>query len=471
MTKQEAVYEALRDGILRRVLPEGSRLPSTRVLAERWLLSRGTVETAFDRLCAEGYLFRTPGSGTSVSATVPDDYVAAGRPKVPTPRELETERQEIEAIQTRASGAEGRVRVGVPLVARLPDPALFPVTDWSRNLAKAVGEATIEQLTCSDPGGLPGLRREIAGYLRRYRDVRCTDDDVMVTTGIRHAVDLIARSTLAPGDEVCVEDPGYPSARQIFALAGAKITSIPVDDQGISVDALTRRPETKIVYVTPAHQSPLGVTMSVTRRLELLDWARSSGAWIIEDDYDSEFNYSNAPLPAMMSLDLGGRTIYCGSFNKTLLPGLRVGFIVAPIEMRRRLVQLWQTTGRSVAVSEQLALETYIRTGAFARHLRVARQAYAERRDMLLRILSRGAEGRYAVSGQHAGFHLVLWLKNGQGEQTLCRRAASEGVVLQPLSEFCHVVELPPAVVLGYTALTLGQVSDAAERIARLLAA
>jgi len=210
--------------------------------------------------------------------------------------------------------------------------------------------------------------------------------------------------------------------------------------------------------------------MSVSCRLALLEWAQSNGVVIIEDDYDSEFTYSGAPLPALTSLDRFHQTIYCGSFNKTISPDLRIGFVVAKGEIRRRLANVWQLLGRSTPLTAQIALERYIGSGAFARHLRVARHAYAQRRDCLLGLLETHARGLYSVCGHDAGFHFVLWLKSGQSKAQFCARAAKVGIALQPLSAFCHKARFAPAVLVGYTALTLPQIEAAGLKLAKMLA-
>ena len=461
--KQDSAYAALRDAILAKVLPPGSRLPSSRTLALRWHLSRGTVEAVFDRLRAEAYVSRAPGSGTRVCALVPERFLMAAY-GAPAPVRAAAPGAAV-AYPLPATAARG----GVPFIARMPDPALFRMAAWAAHVARALAGASTEQLCSADPSGALALREHIADYLARYRGVQCGADAIIVTTGIRHTVDLVARSVLCAGDKVCVEDPGFRSAQNIFALAGATLAFVPVGLEGIDCATLRRHPDARLAYVTPAHQSPLGVTMSVTRRLELLDWASASGAWIVEDDYDSEFNYHSAPLAALKSLDRYDRVIYCGSFNKTLFAGLRVGFMVVPAALKSRLLETWQLTGRSVAVTEQLALAAYMGGGAFVRHLRLARRAYQERRDALLDALRRGAPGLYTVTGQQAGFHCVLWLPQGCDEAAFCARAAAAGLSLHPLRAFCREARPAPAVLLGYSALTLAQVRFGADKLAALL--
>jgi len=443
-------------------------MPSTRTLALRWRVSRGTIETVYDRLCAEGYLARRPGAGTFVSASIPDGYLMAQ--SIASPKKQPLAATQKPPSQQDNPVHETCVRVGVPFVARLPDPSLFQQEHWLRLAAKTIRTSDVSLAQRADPAGLLSLRAQIAGYLYQFRGMDCTPQDILLTTGTRHAIDLICRSFITASDKVCVEDPCYPFARDIFALARADIAAVPMQADGLQMSALHRHGDAKLIYVTPAHQSPLGITMSVSCRLALLEWAQSNGVVIIEDDYDSEFSYSGAPLPALTSLDRSHHTIYCGSFNKTISPDLRIGFVVAKGEIRRKLADVWQLLGRSTPLTAQIALEKHIANGAFARHLRVARHAYAQRRDRLLRLLDTHARGLYSVSGHEAGFHFVLWLCNGQSEVEFCARAASAGIALQPLSAFCHKTRFPPAVLVGYTALTMPQIEEAGIKLAKILA-
>ncbi|WDU65397.1 PLP-dependent aminotransferase family protein [Pseudomonas poae] len=438
--KQQAAYDALRAAILNRQLPAGSRLPSTRSLAERWLVSRGTLEAAYERLHSEGYVQRLAGSGTRVCAVIPEQFIAAP-----------TARDSVRRLAVPDQPDTG-VQSHVPFVARRPDASLFDLKAWARCISRGLLQLGPGVLEAAHPAGLPALREQIADYLRSYRGMQCEADEVIVTTGIRHALDLIARTLLKAGDTACVEDPGYTPARRLFSLAGARVLAVPVTAEGLDT---ARLPDTAcLAYVTPAHQAPLGMTLSVSRRLALLDWAARADAWVVEDDYDSEYNYNSAPLAALKSLDSGDRVIYCGSFNKNLFPGLRVGFMVVPKTLRPALLRTLQLTGHSVGATDQLGLVEFLGSGAFVRHLRASRQAYQARRDALLACLPDNC----VVSGQQAGLHFVLWLPAGVAEQDFCTRAAAVGLTLQPLGKFCLDAELPPAVIIGYTALTLAQI-------------
>ncbi|QVM93553.1 PLP-dependent aminotransferase family protein [Pseudomonas entomophila] len=456
--KQQGAYQALRDAILERRLLAGAALPSSRTLAARWGLSRGTLEVVFDRLRSEGYIERRSGSGSRVCAVVPEHLLgvdnatpALAASGVPSP--LET-----------------RVRAGVPFVARLPDPALFPPRQWAQLLTQTLNCASPDQLAHATAQGSPALREQLAGYLAQHRGIACSADDLIITHGIRDSLELVIATLLRPGDIAAVEDPGYPAAAALLRQAGAQVRAVPVDDDGLRSDALPGC-GARLLYLTPAHQAPTGATLPVSRRLALLDWAQREQAWVIEDDYDSEFNYNSAPLPALKALDPGDRVIFCGCFNKTLFAGLRVGYLLVPKAWRAALLSRIELTGRAVGVVEQLALARLIERGGLLRHLRAARHTYQQRRDALAAVLQQHAPGRFTLHGDHAGLHCLLRLPTGSDTEHLCQRAAEVGLHLQPLQRFCIDVRPPPAIVLGYASLTLAQVRHAGRQLAELLLA
>jgi GntR family transcriptional regulator/MocR family aminotransferase len=466
-TKQERAYLAIRDAILNGLLQATDRLPSTRMLAQRWGIARGTLESVFERLQLEGYISRQVGSGSRVSAVMPDSYLkAVSHTRTAAPSEAKP--LELEAMPVRPE-QEHRAQVGVPFVARLANPLLFAPAEWAAHLQRAMAAMQPEQMCSAEPQGALVLREQIARYLRAHRGIDCHAGELLITNGIRHGIDMVARCVLAPGDRVCVEDPGYPAVHRIFEEAGARLLYAPVDHEGLDLCGIPHSTHYRLAYVTPAHQSPLGVIMSATRRLELLDWAQRHDAWIIEDDYDSEFNYQSAPLPALKSIDSIKRVVYCGSFNQALFSNLRLGYLLAPPPLHNQILALWHTVGRSVGVSEQLGLAEFMRGPAFLRHLRRARQEYQTLRDIVLDTLMAHAAGRYRISGEHAGFHLILWLAADHDEQALIQQAQTLGLVLQPLAHSCRLIQLEPAFVVGFAALTRAQAKNAARKLAQLL--
>jgi GntR family transcriptional regulator/MocR family aminotransferase len=456
--KQAWVYRQIRERILDGALPAGARLPSTRSLAERWRLSRMTVDTAYEQLRSEGYLVSRVGSGTCVAAVVPDRFVAAQG------------LQRIDASCKPAGPPEAAARAQ-PFVARLADASLFPMDEWRRLLAQSARRVTPAQLSADDPLGAWPLREQIAHYLGIARGMACSAEQVVVLSGIRQGLDLAARLLVSAGDKVLVEDPGYMHAMALFGQYSRRVVPIAVDADGFSVARARRHRGVRLVHVTPAHQSPLGIAMPVSRRLELLAWARDAGCWIVEDDYDSEFNYERLPLPALKSLDEADRVIHCGSFNKTMFAALRIGYAVLPRALLPAFSQLRQATGRSTSVIEQMALAEFLRGGGFARHVRRARSVYQRRRDAVVGLLQAAVgEAQLRISGQQAGFHFVWWLPPGIDEAGLVRRAEAKGLKLEPVSALCRRVTLPPGLVIGYSALQDGTMRRLGHTLASLLA-
>ncbi len=484
-SKQTWVYRQIRERILKGVLPSGGRLPSTRSLAARWHIARSTVEAAYDQLRSEGYTAGTVGSGTYVAAVIPDNFFRDGLPgESGRPLSAAADRSSgatapggglagRRPIQAAAPGGAGHPsrrassrpaavaglppvpapRSEPPFTARSADASLFPMGAWRKGLMASAQRVSPSQLANEESQGWRPLREQIARYLGAARGIACDADQVVVLTGIRDGIDLSARILLSREDKVLVEDPGYLNAVPLFSQYTRRITPIAIDEHGFSVARARRQHGVKLVHVTPAHQSPTGVTMPVSRRLELLDWAAQTGCWILEDDYDSEFNYDSAPLAALKSLDSGDRVIHCGSFNKTMFNALRIGYAVLPRPLVAAFTRARHTTGRSNSIIEQMTLATFLEDGSFARHVRRARPIYAGRRDQLMRLLRQAVgPAPLQVSGEQAGFHLVWWLPASVDLADLLRRAQDQGIGIESVADFCLRVQLPPGVVIGYSA-------------------
>lgn len=436
-SKQSWVYREIRQRILRGLLPAGTRLPSTRSLAQAWCVARSTVEAAYDQLRSEGYSAGSVGSGTYVAAVIPDNFFHRGVPG--------------EGRQGKEASLSARGRERNP---RGADAALFPMMAWARALAAGARQATPAQLAIDDAQGWRGLREQIARYLGAARGIHCDPDCIVVLAGIRDGLDLSARLLLTAGDKVLVEDPGYLTAYPIFSRYTDQVLPLAIDAQGFPVAAARRQRGVRLVHVTPAHQSPTGITMPVSRRLELLAWAEQQGCWILEDDYDSEFNYEGAPLAALKSLDAGERVIHCGSFNKTLYNALRIGYAVVPGTLVERFVQARRDTGRAASIIEQMALAELLRSGGFARHVRKARNVYARRRDQVLQCLRQAVgEASLRVSGAQAGFHLVWWPPPGWDVTALLGDPRAAELGLRPITAFSRRVQTEPGIVIGFSAL------------------
>ena len=412
------LYDALRDAILSGRLRPGSRLPSTRALADDLGASRNTVLAAFGQLLAEGYLEGRVGAGTTVARTLPETLLRA-RPEVEGTkqpgRRPRLSRRGAQLLGTRGGVANAAI-AAQPFRPGLPGLDAFPFDLWTRLVARRWRRVPRQLLDYGDPAGYAPLREAIAAYLGEARAVRCEASQVIVVTGAQQAVDLAARVLLDPGDTAWVEDPGYQGARGALIAAGIRLAPVPVDAEGLDVRRGARSaPGARLVYVTPSHQYPLGVTMSLNRRLALLEWASASGAWILEDDYDSEYRYAGRPLAALQGLDTAGRVIYAGTFSKVLFPALRLGYLVVPPELVDAFVAARALADRHSPSVTQAALADFIDGGHFARHVRRTRALYAERQAALVHAARRTLGGLLEVAPAEAGMHLMGWLPRRRG--------------------------------------------------------
>ncbi|ODP33664.1 PLP-dependent aminotransferase family protein [Pandoraea sp. ISTKB] len=452
-TRQAWVYRCVRERIVSGALRRGDRLPSTRTLAERWGVSRGIVELAFEQLTLEGYVASRVGAGTEVVADLPGAGASTDRmnPSVAPP----------EPLPENAASLASKT-------GRSPDAALFSLPVWRKHMNRALRTVTPELLADTDPRGYLPLRESIARYVRMTRGIACEAAEIVVTTGIRHAIDLVTEVLADDATAFYLEDPGYKNLSSLIRAPLPRCVSVPVDDEGFVVEAADRAGEGRsgIAYVTPAHQAPLGTTMSINRRMQLLEWAAARNVWIVEDDYDSEFSYGSAPLPALKAIDTHGRVIHCSSFNKTLFPSLRIGYLLAPPALLARIAGLRSASGRANSLIEQMALASYIDAGDFARHLRASRSVYLRRRNLLLETLRARMVTPCRVTGEHAGFHFVLWLPTPMDEAALVATLREQGVFVEGLREFTRAQAMPPALVLGYAALEEARLPEIATRIA-----
>jgi GntR family transcriptional regulator / MocR family aminotransferase len=360
-------------------------------------------------------------------------------------------------------------RGGVSACAFRPGiPALdaFPRDLWARIAARQCRQSKPDIFSYGDPAGYPPLRRAIAEYLRAARGVNCTWEQVIVTSGSQQALDLAARVLLDPGDTAWVEDPGYFGVRGAWTAAGVHCAPVPVDAEGLNVaQGELSAPRARMVYVSPSHQYPLGVTMSLARRMALLAWARRRSAWIAEDDYDSEFRYAGRPLAALQGLDTGGRVIYIGTFSKVLFPALRLGYMVAPAGTVDAFAAARALADRHPPGPSQALVAEFLMEGHFARHVRRMRTLYAERQAALVSAARREWDGLLEVSPADAGMHLVAWLAKGANDRGVSNRAAAAGVSAPPLSAYCHSVVARPALLLGYAAINARKIQEGARRL------
>jgi GntR family transcriptional regulator/MocR family aminotransferase len=452
---QVQIYASIRRAILAGLVAPGTRLPSSRSLAADLKISRTTTVLALDQLTAEGYLTTRRGSGTFVTRELPDD-----RLRTPAVHRAVASRHPPLSRRGAALAAVPRTALkieGAPRAFRLGTPALelFPIQLWTRLATRRLKSLTLAQLDYGPGGGLPALREAIAEHVRRARGTACVADQVIVVSGAQHGLELICRVLLDPGDVAWIEEPGYPGARAALVAAGADIRCIPVDAQGLSVEAGARRQGTpRLVYVTPSHQFPLGVPMTLPRRLALLTWARAAGAWIIEDDYDSEFRYGTRPIPCLHGLNDDGRVIYVGSFSKTLFPALRLGFVVVPLDLRDALIAARRAGDIHPSVPDQAILAEFMAEGHFERHLRRMRTEYQARLEALARAASRHCRGTLEIRPVVAGLHAVGDLADVD-DALVFDEAMARGVEAMPLSRYYFDRRGPAArgLVLGFAAI------------------
>jgi GntR family transcriptional regulator / MocR family aminotransferase len=453
VTARQWLYAALRDGILAGRLRPGARLPGTRDLAAQYGLSRGTIVSAFEQLHSEGYVEGSVGSGTYVSSILPDELLEA-RPHT--------------RMQPPAQGRSGRGlsayarRLG-PTVPFNPQPArafrtdmpavdLFPTTLWTQIATRRLRRLSASLLLGSDPMGYRPLRDAIAEYLIASRGVKCDPEQIAIVSGVQDALDLVARLVLDPGDTVCMEDPGYQGAAGVFESVGAKVRAIPLDEQGMKVPPPRLR-TAGLVYVTPAHQFPMGMTMTLPRRLELLEWARNAGALIFEDDYDSEYRYSGRPVPSLQGLDSGGQVLFFGTFNKVLFPSLRLAYLVIPPDLVPHFTAAISATRRHAPLLDQAVLCDFITEGHFGRHLRRMRQVYAERLSVLLESARERLAGLLELSDIEAGLQTAGWLAPGITGEAAAKAALERRVDVTPLSRHARLPTAREGLQLGFAAV------------------
>ena len=450
------LYEQLRHAITEGRLKPGDQLVPSRQMASELHVSRHTVTTAYGRLVAEGYAEGRAGGGSVVASASP----GAAQGTRPAAGLRPGRRFAGWSPYFRAP----RYGIRYDLRPGLPDPALFPAALWRRRVAAAVAA---ERPEYGDPAGRSRLRRAIAAWVARSRSVAATDDTVVVTCGAQHAIDLVARVLLEPGDCVAVEDPGYLPAVRLFGALGADVVGVPVDDQGLVVDQLPA--SARIVYVTPSHQYPLGMTMSMPRRRALLRWAERHDAAVIEDDYDTEFRYVDRPLEPLQALDANGRVVYVGSFSKTFSPSVRLGFTVVPPLLAEPIAALRQLIDWHPPTVLQTALAGFINDGLLDKHIRRSRRSYAERHHILAEALAGPLAGHLAAHAPNAGLHITAELRGGLREAEVLRAAGRAGLATGGLSDCFHTAPAQPGLLLGFGAVSTTALPAALDLLGRVL--
>jgi GntR family transcriptional regulator/MocR family aminotransferase len=471
------LYRALRQAILDGRLPAGAVLPGTRVLAQQYGVARGTAQAAYRQLLSEGYLETHLGSGTRVCATVPDRTLRAPA-AVPPALCADTQPP---ALGGTLLASLGGLPPPFPLLTHaeaMPffphrcDVGAFPIDVWRKLCTRQLRESRRHILYGTEMAGLPGLRAAIARHLGIARGVSVSPDQIVVLGSVQQALDLCTRLLVAPGEQVWIEDPGYPGARQAMLAAGARLVDVPIDPDGMCVEqAIQAAPGARLAYVTPARQAPLGVALSPARRHALLQWARERGSYIFEDDYDSEYRFVAKPIPALRSLAGSAQhVVLAGTFSKLLFPGIRLAFVALPEHLVPPFLRALSLTARQPNGLMQAVLADFIDDGHFDRHMRRMRRVYASRADAFLTAARRHWAGLLEVPVPQAGLDLVAPLV-AHDEADAMQRLASAGIVAMPLQHYRGSTEYPPALVLGFAPFTEEAIDAGARRMADALRA
>ncbi len=469
------LYAAMRAAILEGRLGAGDRMPASRVLAADLGVSRNTALAAVDQLVSEGYLETRRGSGCYVARDLPDarPVPAPVRNASPSTAEVRLSRRGRGLAATLRSSAAARGRWYPCFSPGVPDNSDFPFALWARLLARSWRHPANDVVQGGDPAGHPDLRKAVADYLRQARGVRCEAEHVLILSGIRQAVDLTCRLLLDPGDAVWLENPCHTGVRAAIAAAAVKIADVPVDRDGIEVArGIAKAPKARLACVAPSHQYPLGVVLSLQRRLQLLAWAREAKAWILEDDYDSEFRYEGRPLATLQSLDSEGRVIYVGSLSKVLFPSLRIAYLVSPPALVDAFRRARAAIDEYPPMTPQPALAAFFAEGHLAAHVRRQRKRYAERQARLLDLAARHLTGKLELAADPAGLHLVarpLGPLARIPDAEIERRLNAAGIVAPALSRYYVGKRVQSGLLLGYAAVPDDLVEPALQRMAEVL--
>jgi GntR family transcriptional regulator / MocR family aminotransferase len=449
------IYDRFRDAIARSVLKPGDRIPSARALTKELGLARGTIDAAYSLLAAEGYIQARGQAGTIVMPGL--------KPRAPAPSTPRSDRF--------STAVSFRPESILPFQMGLPALDMFPRKIWARVGARCACAMQPSNMIHPSVYGLPALRAGIAAYLHVSRGIGCSPAQIFVTSGYRHTMQLISHALLSSGDRVWLEDPGYPPTREILGQMRIVAVPVPVDHEGMAVaDGIAAAPEARAAVVTPAHQSPLCVSLSLPRRLALLDWAAQNDAWIVEDDYDGEYRYVSPALSALKSLDRDGRVLYSGTFSKVLFPGLRLAYLVVPETLVERFEQVTQTLAGGSPELTQAIVTAFITEGHFARHIQRMRKLYAERRAVTVAGLESVLGKHMRIDSRPGGMHLILRFHAQQSDRRLAARMRGEGMYAEALTDWVMRSNGAPALLLGFTNIdSQGTAENLGRRILRLM--
>lgn len=452
-----------------------SRLPSSRVLAADLGIARLTVKAAFEKLHAEGYLQTRKGSGTFVAQPLPEAFLSPSKPK-PEPCSERPARlsERVRKIPDPRSGKQFDFGVaGAPGVSFVPALAAldeFPIEIWERLRAQVLASKGVHLLQYASSRGDADLRKAVASYLCDFRGARCHPDQIIITAGTQQAMVISAMALVNRGEVAWMEDPGFYQARRAFNFAGATVVPRPVDEEGIVLARPPRRRSPKIIYVTPSHQFPLGMTMSLARRTALIEFARERDAFVFEDDHSSEFRFNGPPLPCLQGLDSSGRVIYAGTMSKILFPSLRLGYLIAPEQLVDSMIRIRAVLDQHSSAIDQATLARFLSEGFFLSHINRMRKLYSDRRDYFIEVFNGLLSEHFRLQIPEAGLHFVAWLRHKEDLPTINRVCAEVGIRPSPLSSCFIKAELEPALTFGFAAWSRAQIREGLAKFAAALA-
>jgi GntR family transcriptional regulator/MocR family aminotransferase len=485
----QQLYRQIRDELKSGSFSDGaSRLPSSRALAADLGISRLTVNLAFSKLHAEGYLRSKAKSGTFAAYPLPDSFLSADKRGQPAMAEVRRREREAHLLDKSPVRISDRVRAlpdqrvgkqfdlgatgagaGVSLVPSIPAVDEFPIGVWERLRAQVLAKKGTHLLRYASNRGDLDLRNALAAYLCDFRAARCHPDQIVIVGGMQQAMLIAATALLNPGEPAWIEDPCYQQTRRVLTLAGARIVPKPLDEEGIVIGRSRKEPLPKLMYVTPSHQFPLGVTMTFPRRTALLDFARMHKAFVFEDDYDAEFRFTGPPLPSLQGMDNSGRVIYAGTMSKILCPSLRLGYVVAPEPLVDSFVKIRSAMDQHSSPIDQATLARFITEGFFLSHIKQMRKIYSERRDFFTQEFNKLLGDRFTLQIPEAGLNIVAWLKREEDFAIIRRVTIDVGVRPSSLEYFCIEAKLRPAFVFGFAAWTRAQIRESLVKLASAL--
>src|SRR4026209_2967747 len=468
----QQLYRQIRDELASGTFNHNSsRLPSSRALAADFGVSRFTINLALSRLHAEGYLQSKIGSGTFISEALPETFLSARTTRAAPPTERPPRLSDrVKHIPDHRSGKQFDFGIAgppgvsfVPAVAALDE---FPIEVWERLRAQVLAQKGAHLLQYASSRGDPELRKALATYLCDYRGARCDPDQIIITAGTQQAMMISAMALVNRGEVAWIEDPGFYQARRTFGFAGATVVPRPVDREGITIARPSKQRSPKIIYVTPSHQFPLGMTMSLSRRTDLIDFARTCGAYIFEDDHNSAFRYTGPPLPCLQGLDNAGRVIYAGTMSKILYPSLRLGYLVAPPQLVDTLVKVRAVMDQHSPAIDQATLARFITEGFFLSHVKRIRELYAQRGVFFIEQFQKWLGDYFDLEVTPAGLHFIAWLRRREDLPLFMRACERTCVRNRPLSFFCIKAQLEPAFVFGFAAWSQAQIEQGLAKLA-----